>query len=757
MLLLSAGFYFSVRSGFFGELPDERGLKKIQQNNASVIFSSDGKMLGLYYHTNRTNARIEEVPQTFIDALIATEDVRFYEHQGFDSRSFFRVLIKSILLGDEDAGGGSTISQQLAKNLYPRTETGLFHLLIAKTKEIIIATRLEEIYSKEMILELYLNTVPFGENTYGIETAARTYFGKKPAELEIQESTMMVGLLKANTGYNPRINPKAARDRRNTVIGQMVKYGYITEQYGDSLADSPLVLNYTKLTHNQGTAPYFREMIRHETKDILREYNIRHDTNINLYTGGLSIYTTLNARLQQYAREAVDNRLKKLQEVLYAQWNGNFPWYRDHTIADLQIRQSSPYKKLTGRGLSHETALDSMAVPRKTKLFTWQGERDTLLSPMDSILYHFGILQNGLLAVEARSGKVLAWIGGTDFGYFKYDHVHAKRQTGSAIKPLIYAAALEEGLRPCEYFKNDSLAYPEADNWVPRNADRKYGGYYSVQGALVNSINTISVKILMHTGIDRTMRMLHNIGISPPLPDVPSLALGSAEIPLYELVPAYAAFINDGRNPDIQYIDSITDIAGHTIYKASADNDNPEVFSEKTCEMINAMLLGVTSRGTAAKLQWEYGAGNNVGGKTGTTQNYADGWFVGVTPKVVIGTWVGSENPAVQFRNMRQGEGSYTAMPIVAEVIKKAKADPEISHLFDGTFSISSDIRAELSCEDFKEKRSLWDFLSGKKRFEKLDSTSVDSADKKIEHKRSKIGNFLHRICGGDENKRNND
>ncbi len=746
-LIMNVAFVLAVREGFFGPLPSHAALTKIRQNNASSVMSADGELLGLFYYQNRTNAKIDEIPQSLIDALVATEDARFYRHNGFDVRSFGRVLIKSILLFDRSSGGGSTITQQLAKNLFPRRDFSLMSLPVAKVKEIITAERLEKIYTKREILELYLNTVPFGENTYGIETASLTYFDKKPDQLNLQESAMLVGLLKANTGYNPRLHHNAALERRNTVIAQMVKYGYLDPQSGDSLQNLPLVLHYTSLTHNNGLAPYFREYVRREAEGILDNYNTLNDTLYNLYADGLTIYTTLDARLQRYAEQAATEHMSRLQDIINRQWQKKRPWLRNPGLADLQIRQSTPYKKFRKRGLTHDQAVDSMRTVHPTRIFTWQGEKDTLMSSLDSVLYHFDVLQCGVLAVEGQTGKVRVWIGGSDFRYFKYDHVLAARQVGSTIKPLIYATAMEHGVKPCDYIKNDSVAYPEAQGWVPRNADNKYGGYYSVQGALVNSVNTISVKLLMQTGIPTVVRTLYDAGITAALPEVPSLALGSAEIPLYQMAPAYATFVNDGRNPGIYTIDSITDRHGNLIYRHEKEPQHPRVFSTETQQRMQAMLKGVTERGTAAALRSRYGLHGDFGGKTGTTQDHTDGWFMGVTPEMVMGVWVGADNPAVHFKTLRTGQGSRTAMPVFALLMQKAEADPKTAKTFEGSFDIPPQVYDKLRCYDFEENRNVFDFLTKKPTYDELNKKPPRQTQK-AEKKQTKVGKFLRRIFG---------
>ena len=755
-IVLAIAFVFAVREGFFGPLPTYGELEKIKHNNASKILSVEGKLLGLYYYQNRTDTKIENIPQTLIDGLIATEDARFYEHNGFDVRAFFRVMIKSILLADRSAGGGSTISQQLAKNLFPRKDFGLISMPVVKVKEIITAIRLEKIYSKEEILELYLNTVSFGENTYGIETAALTYFDKKPKELTIPESAILVGLLKANTGYNPRLNREAATERRNTVINQMVKYNYLSDSLADSLKQLPVELHYQKLDHVEGPAPYFREHLRQQADEILKEYNENNGTDYNLYADGLTLKTTLRADLQSFAEEAVAEQMAVLQKTFNSQWRNREIWKKDPTLAKMQIKQSIPYKKLKRRGLSEEEIMDTLKIPHKTRIFTWQGETDTTLSPLDSILYHFSILQCGVLAMDPQNGHILAWVGGPNYKYFKYDHVLAARQVGSTIKPFIYASALENGVEPCDYYKNDSVVYADYDNWMPKNADQKYGGYYSVQGALVNSVNTVSVQLLMETGISNTILHLQNAGIEADLPEVPSLALGTAQIPLYQMVRAYSVFLNKGRNVSPFFLESITDADGKVLYKAPATEFSDPVFSEQTVQTMQALLKGVVDRGTASGLRQRFGLTNELGGKTGTTQNQTDGWFMGLTPDMIVGVWVGGDNPQVRFRTLGAGQGARTAMPVFAKILQKVQSNNETARYASGSFSIPSEIYDQLGCYDFKESDSFFDFLKSKPEYKDLgkEEPKKENKVKKEQEDQTKVGKFLRKIFGSGDKKK---
>lgn len=755
VILSGAGFVLAVKNNFFGPLPTYDQLRKIERNNASRIMSADGKLLGLYYYQNRTDTKIEDISQTLIDGLIATEDARFYQHNGFDIRSFLRVLFKSILLSDRSAGGGSTISQQLAKNLFPRKDYGLISMPVVKVKEIITAIRLERIYSKDQILELYLNTVSFGENTYGIETASLTYFDKKPKVLTIPESAILVGLLKANTGYNPRLNREAAIERRNTVIGQMAKYGYLSDSIADSLKQLPVVLDYQKLDHVEGPAPYFREYLRQQAQEILDEMNENIGTDYNLYVDGLILKTTIRADLQACAEEAVIEHMASLQKAFNEQWRNRETWKKNTTLAKLQIEQSIPYQKLKLRGLPEDQILDALKIPHKTKIFTWKGEVDTTMSSLDSILYHFSILQCGLLAMDGHYGHILAWVGGPNFKYFKYDHVLSARQVGSTIKPFIYASALDHGIEPCDYYPNDSIVYEAYDDWIPKNADHKYGGYYSVQGGLVNSVNTISVQLLMETGIPETKLKLQDAGISTDLPQVPSLALGTAEIPLYQMVQAYSVFLNEGRSIEPVFLESITDANGKVIYEATAAKTSDPVFSKQTVETMLALLKGVVNRGTAAGLRNNYKLTNEMGGKTGTTQDQTDGWFMGITPEMIVGIWVGGDSPLVRFRNLSTGQGARTAMPVFARFIQKTASGSSTREFINGSFGLPDDIYDDLACADFKESRGIFDFLKKRPDYRETQNQNKQEQKKTVkkEEEQSKVGKFLRKIFGKKDDK----
>jgi len=696
-------FVLVVRLGVFGEIPNNIELKKIKNNIATNIYSVDDKVLGRYYYQNRTNASIKDIPTHLVNALVATEDVRFFEHHGLDYRSTLRVLVKSIILMDKRFGGGSTISQQLAKNLYPRKDFGVLSMPVAKVKEITTAFRMEELYSKDEILELYLNTVSFGENTYGIETAALIFFNKRPSELNIDESAILVGLLKANNSYNPRTNEKAAIKRRNIVLRQMLKYKYLEQEEYEILIQKPIKLKYQKLSHDEGAAPYFREYLRKSCVEILKDKKHPDGSDYNLYTDGLKVYTTLNAQMQNYLEKSVEDHLSKLQDLFDKHWKGEEPWIKNPKLAMLQIEQSNAYQSLIKKGLSSDEAIAAMKVPHKTEIFTWNGMQDTLISSLDSLLHHFKTLQTGALVMHGKTGDVLAWVGGVNYKYFKYDHVTSKRQTGSVIKPIVYASALEHGIEPCDFYENDSIVYSDYDDWIPQNSSEGFGGYYSVKGALANSINTVSVKLLLEAGIDSTIELAHKMGIESDLPSVPSMALGTGEVSLYEMVKSYAVIQNKGRKIEPRMIRRIEDAEGNVIYSESMHEPADIILSEASAQKLIAMMQGVVDRGTANGLRSVWNFEGELAGKTGTTQNNTDAWFMGMDSRLIVGVWVGGDNPVVRFRTTTYGQGAYAALPIFGNFLNSVYKNPKYAYLQNESFNIPDSIQTLLDCNDFDE------------------------------------------------------
>jgi len=697
-------FLVLVLSGAFGSMPGKSQLEKIQNYTASEVYSSDNYLLGRYYLENRTNTHIEDIPDFFINALIATEDARFYRHKGVDARSMVRVFFKSLLLADRSGGGGSTLTQQLAKNLYGRKRLGIFTIPAAKAREIIIARRLEKVYTKTEILQLYLNTVPFGSNTFGVETASLVFFDKKPAKLNIQEAATLVGMLKGNTDYNPTLNYKAAVERRKTVIGQMVKYHYLSQAEADSLLKLPIEIRYHPLQHDEGPAPYFREHLRLELREWAKNNPKSDGTIYNIYTDGLKIYTTIDYSLQVYAEQSAAEHMKQLQKEFNAHWKGREPWKKKPEIAKEEIMRSDRYKNLSAQKKDHDEIIKIMREPGKTKIFTWEGEKEVQISPLDSIIHHFAMLQTGLLCMESHTGFIKAWVGGINYRYFKYDHVTARRQAGSTFKPVVYAASLEKGVNPCDFYDNDSIVYEDYDNWTPQNSDGRYGGSYSVNGALTHSINTVSAQLIMATGIGEVVSLAHKMGFEGNIPEVPSISLGTADVSLFEMVKAYSVFLNGGFPVVPVYIRRIEDQYGNVLYTGGPEIEEDRVISEITAQTVNVMLCNVVNRGTGAALRSVYGFSNDMAGKTGTTQNNTDGWFIGLTPDLITAVWVGGDNPVVRFRSMMYGQGSHTALPIFARFMQKTYNDRVYRASKNSTFNIPQEVWDRFDCEDYREK-----------------------------------------------------
>jgi penicillin-binding protein 1A len=665
-----------VYIGTFGQLPDSNTLIKIKEPVASEVYSKDNKLLGRFYTENRSNVKFKEISPNLINALIATEDSRFYEHRGIDEWALLRVVTKTIFLVDRSSGGGSTLSQQIVKNIYGRKNYGPLTIPVSKIRESIIAYRLERLYSKEEILTLYLNTVPFGENTFGIETAAERFFSVTPGRLTVPQAATLVGLLKANNYYNPHTNPERSIQRRNTVINQMLRYKFITPQQAAKYIQEPLGLKYNYLVYNTGLAAYFRELIRPQLEEWCSENNKPDGTPYNLYTDGLKIVTTIDSRMQRYAELAMQERMKELQATFEKHWGGKYPWSKNSDILQRAMRRSDRYRKMKEAGKSQAEINEAFKKPVNMKLFSWSAEKKVTLSPMDSIKYSLTLLHCGFIAIEPKTGDIKAWIGGNEFRYFQYDHVLGPRQVGSAFKPIIYASALEHGLPPDKYFPNQQITYPEYQNWSPANSDDQYGGYYSLEGALCKSVNTVSVQVLMESGIPEAIHLARSMGIEADLPEVPSLALGVADISLLQMAKAYACLDNLGQTVEPNYLIRIEDANGRVLKKFVPPGEQKEVLSAESAKIITHFLQSVVNEGTGSDIRSLYKVEGDFAGKTGTTQNYADGWFMGYTPDLVTGCWVGGEEPSIHFRTINLGRGGYTALPIVGKFFNKLYRDP---------------------------------------------------------------------------------
>lgn len=690
-LLALLAFVLLVYAGAYGKIPEPSTLKEIQHPIATEIYSSDGILMGTYNLENRHYLEASGITASLSNVLIATEDARFYSHRGIDTRSLFRVAFKTILLRQEGSGGGSTLTQQLAKNLFPRSSFRFLSLPGNKLREMFTARRMEKIYSKEEILELYLNTVPFGENTFGITAASRRYFNKDPYDLALEEAAVLIGMLKATQSYNPVRNPDRALQRRNVVLSQMTKYEYLDPVVADSLMALELVVNYHPLPHNAGIAPYFREQLRSRLNAWCASHYKSENDPYNLYTDGLKIYTTIDSRLQAYAEAAMEEHMSRLQDLLEEQW-GSKNIFGGLTEEQLMINYDGP----------HRSGMEAEAKTPRT-LFGWDGPQEGNYNTLDSLKHYLKFLQTGILSMDVKTAEIRVWVGGIKHEYFKYDHVLSRRQAGSTFKALVYLEALEQGLSPCDFFPNDSVVYPEYENWVPRNADRSYGGSYSVKGALIHSVNTISVELLMKLSIDSVIRLAEKAGIKSPLPAVPSLALGSGEVSLLEMAGVYQAIANQGKRVEPVYITRIEDRFGKVLYEMEKTAPEIQICSQENAELMTEMLKAVVNEGTASGLRSRYQLQNDMAGKTGTTQDYSDGWFIGFTPDLLTGVWVGGDLQNIRFQNMAYGQGARTALPIYAGYMQSALKDPYWHSLGEAQFDTTAHYL--LDCEDFRDKK----------------------------------------------------
>jgi len=534
-----------------------------------------------------------------------------------------------------------------------------------------IAQRLENVYSKEEILTLYLNTVSFGENIYGIEAAAWRFYNKPSARLSISESATLIGMLAANTLYNPRINPENALARRNVVFSRMFTQGFITKEQLDKLKEEPIKLDYKLMDVNRGIAPYFREYIRLQAQRIL-------DGTHDLETEGLRIYTTINTSVQSIAEDAVARHMKKLQAEFDHHWRGREPWEKHPATFDRSLKQTDAYQKFQARGMDHEEIIKALSVPHKRNILSKGGEIIMEISTIDSLRHYMCMLNTGFLALDTKTGAILAWVGGINHQFLPYDHVLSERQAGSTFKPFVYTAALQSGMSPCNFISNEQRVYEAYDDWSPGNSNGQYEGYYSMKGGLMKSVNTISAEIMIETGPAAVVELAEDMGIRSHLPEVPSLALGTADVSLYEMLRAYTAFANNGVSIEPFGIVRIEDNEGNMIYENPEVIEHPRAFSKGLGMIMTTMLEAVADSGTAKSLRSVYGLRSDLAGKTGTTQNNADGWFIGYSPNLVAGIWVGAELPSVHFRTTSLGSGAHMALPIFGMALKKIEADPQL-------------------------------------------------------------------------------
>ncbi|MES2690290.1 MAG: transglycosylase domain-containing protein [Bacteroidota bacterium] len=690
-------FVFMVSWGWFGELPALEDLENPKTDLASEIYGDDGSLLGKYYYQNRSNITYYELSPNLINALVATEDVRFQEHSGIDFRRFASALL---FMGSR--GGASTITQQLAKNLFPRKRFSSFlDKASTKLKEWVTAIRIEERYTKEEIMTMYFNTVEFGGNSFGISSASKTFFGKPAKDLNEQEAAMLVGMLKAPTKYSPVRNPANAMIRRNTVLNQMRKYNYISSETYDTLAVKAIALKYQEEDHNEGLAPYFREHLR---IDLIKWCE---ENGYNLYRDGLKIYTTINPKLQKLAEESVYNHVKDHQKKFYEHWKGREPWGEFKEVITSAMKRSDRYRLLKIAGLNEKEIAKNFDVPVRMKVFSYtRGEIDTTMTPLDSIKYYKYFMQCGMMSMDPTTGYIRAWVGGINHKYFKYDHVniHAKRQVGSTFKPLVYTLAVDNGWSPCYKVPNQRVVFEDYENYSPDNADDKYNDpEMTLFKGLKLSINNIVMqvmKLLGPTAPKSVIELARKMGIKSELPPYPSIALGVSDISVYEMVGAFSTYANKGVWTEPVYLMRIEDKNGNVIREVVPKK--VEAMSEQTAYVMEKMLEGVTTSGTAAKIKYQYQVPGAVGGKTGTTQNYSDGWFIGITPYLATGIWTGFEDRAIHFRSMSLGSGSGMAMPIFGNFMKKALSDTTVVKVRQTFEAPAQPLSIEINCGNYE-------------------------------------------------------
>lgn len=669
-------FIFSISLGLFGQLPTFRDLENPKSNLASEVISEDDVVLGTYYVQNRSNVRYEQISPNVINALIATEDIRFYSHSGIDFRRTFTILFYN-MVGKKQ--GASTITQQLALNLFSERAKNPFKRVIQKLQEWIIAVKLERNYTKEEILTLYLNTVDFGAyNTFGIKSAARTYFNTTPDKLSPDQAAVLIGMLKGPSYYSPTRNPERALARRNTVLDNMRKAGYLADEETEKLQELPLALKFNPSDYNVGLAPYFRAMLKKEIQQIFEEQSISKSdgTPYDLDRDGLKIYTTINASMQGYAEEAQRDYMKELQQQFNSQWKGRQDPFKDYQqLLDQGIKRSDRYRELQTLGKSDLEIQQDFNTPARMTIFSWRGNIDTLMRPIDSIKYYKLILRNALMSMEPQTGHVKAWVGGTSFEHFKYDQVKmGTRQVGSTAKPFTYAVAIDNGFSPCLTVPNEPV---DIEGWSPK-AYKPLPGSITLKRALAYSQNYVTAYMMKQVGATAVSTLIKKMGVTSEVPAYPSICLGTFDASVYDMVGAYSAFVNHGIWTEPIYLLRIEDKNGNLLYERK-----PKVvyaLNEQTAYVMTQMLKGVVENGTGSRLRYKYGLSNPIGGKTGTTQNNSDGWFMGITPQLVTGVWTGCEDRAIHFFSTNQGEGANSALPIFALYMKKVYADGKLRY-----------------------------------------------------------------------------
>ena len=703
----------------FADLPSTGDLTNPKTNLASEVLSCDMKTLGKYYAENRVNVRYKDLDTTLVAALVATEDARFYQHSGIDGRGLLRVFTRTIIGGNESSGGGSTLTQQLAKMLFPREKHhSKWSILKRKIKEWIIALKLERQYTKEEILTMYLNKFDFLNQAVGIKSAAQIYFNTTPDSLKLEQSAMLVGMAKNPSLFNPIRHMDTTLMRRNVVMFQMVKYKYLSKDKYESLKAKPIKLYFHPEDHNEGSATYFREYLRDRFLKKWCSENLNPATgkNYDIYRDGLKIYTTIDSRMQRYAEEAVTEHMTFLQGEFNKLKKKNFPFSWKVTKEEIDgmmhagMRGSDRYHKMKEAGASEPEIVKSFHTPVEMRIFSWKGDKDTVMTPMDSIRYYKSFLQTGFISMEPQTGFIKAWVGGINYKHFKYDHVkEAKRQVGSTFKPFVYALAIQEGWSPCMRVPNvrTCIDLPDGKQWCPDNADgeEKFEGkMVTLKKALAVSINYVSAYIMKQFGPKAVEQFARRVGITSPIDVVPSMCLGTPDLSVYEMVGANSTFANKGTWIEPIFVTRIEDKTGKVIAEFVPKSD--EAMNEEKSYIMTILMKGVVEFGTGVSLRSTYKLTNPIAGKTGTTQNSSDGWFMGLTPDLVSGCWVGGEDRSVHFDNMQLGQGARLALPIWGKYMQKVYADKTLKLSQRDFDKPTKKISIELDCSKYEKEEA---------------------------------------------------
>ena len=719
-------FFFGVSKGLLGKMPTFEEIENPNSELATEIYAVDSAVpIGKYYSKNRSNVTFEELPQSLINALVATEDIRFFEHSGIDMKRSFSAVF---YLGSK--GGGSTITQQLAKNLFHDQPGGWSGRINQKIKELVMSVMLERTYTKEEILTWYLNTVDFVHNSFGIKSAAKTYFNKSVSDLNQEESAVLIGMLKAPSAYNPVSNYDKSLGRRNVVLYQLYNYKFITKAEKDSLQALEIITDYKATNHINGIAPHFREQLRMWLKDWASTHiNPSTEEPYNIYKDGLKVYTTIDSRIQKYAEEAVSEHLTEWQDKFFEHWANRDPWEyydkydRDDSYAkQSEVLVSNVLKNFMkyDSNLDETQALEIINMPRPMTIWSHTGLIDTILSPLDSVKYYKMILQTGLLAVDPHTGYVKAWVGGPNFEYNQFDHVNknTKRQVGSTFKPLIYALAIKEkGYSPCFKvpdlpicFEPDDARWPIQKRYCPENSDGKSSGLMAIKDGLAASKNQVTAYLMHELSAQAVVDFAHKMGIESKIPPYPSICLGVADISVYEMIRAYTTFANYGISNEPIFVSRIEDSHGNVIEEFFAEST--AALDEETAYVITQMLRNVVdgnpAGATGARVRFKYNIPRSleIAGKTGTTQSNSDGWFMGFTPELLAGVWVGCDDKFIRFRSTSLGQGASTALPIWANFIKKVYADTSLNYNINASFEKPlKELSVELDCSRFKQER----------------------------------------------------